>query len=162
MPLCPQCQKPLAELTPNCPSCKADLDLLVEYVDTLQTGLRRAEQMVRAGELDLAVWAYLEVLETDPDNAEARRQVGRLATAVRAFDRLSPGRRWIGDLRGEAEDALNRFARWMRGVLVVLLLLVAFAVGYGVGSGSGGGPGQPQQPAPPELKKLPPPQKGLA
>ncbi len=35
MPACPQCTKPLAELTRRCPSCMADLDLLVEYVSQL-------------------------------------------------------------------------------------------------------------------------------
>ena len=43
MPSCPQCTKPLAELTRHCPSCKADLDLLVDYVRQLGGGLKRAE-----------------------------------------------------------------------------------------------------------------------
>src|SRR5215510_11473377 len=103
---CPQCQKPLAQLARNCPSCKADLDLLVDYVAHLQTGVDRAEKLTRLGELDLAVWAYLEVLEVDPDNAEARRQIGRVVTAVRQFDRGAPGRRWIGAVRGEEDEAL--------------------------------------------------------
>ena len=42
------------------------------------------------GELGDAVWKYLEVLEVDPDNAVARRQVGRVATAVRQFDEKAP------------------------------------------------------------------------
>src|SRR5437868_489002 len=130
MPSCPQCTKPLAELTRRCPSCMADLDLLVDYVNHLQTGVERAQTLTRAGELDLAVWAYLEVLEVDPDNAEARRQVGRVATAVRQFDRVSPGRRWLGRLRGEdGDDAAAQVARWVRGAFVVLLALAAFGVG---------------------------------
>jgi hypothetical protein len=154
MPLCPQCQKPLAELAPNCPSCKADLDLLVEYVDNLHTGLKRAEQLVRMGELDLAVWAYLEVLEVDPDNPEARRQVGRIATVVRTFDRTAPGRKWLGDVRGEEEEALARFAKVMRLALAGLLVVVAFFIGMGVGGGTredSGGSGGAHQP--PELHK---------
>src|SRR6516162_7348409 len=63
---CPQCTKPLRELSRHCPTCKADLDLLVDYVSNLQGGLERAESFVRAGELAQAVWAYLEVLEVDP------------------------------------------------------------------------------------------------
>ena len=72
-----------------------DLSLLVDYVTNLQDGLSRAEALTRAGELGEAVWAYLEVLEVDPDNATARRQVGKVATAVRQFDQTAPGRRWL-------------------------------------------------------------------
>src|SRR5437016_3993447 len=98
MPQCPQCQKPLRELVRRCPSCQADLDLLVDYVSHLQGGLERAEHLTRAGELGQAVWAYLEVLEVDPDNATARRQVTQVATAVRQFDYAVPGRRWANNL----------------------------------------------------------------
>ena len=83
MPSCPQCNKPLTELSRQCPTCRADLDLLVHYVNGLQGSLDRAEQLTRAGELGQAVWAYLEVLEVDPDNPAARRQVGQIATVVR-------------------------------------------------------------------------------
>ena len=93
MPACPQCSKPLRELARRCPSCQADLDLLVDFVSHLQGGIQRAENLTRAGELGDAVWAYLEVLETEPDNARARRQVSRVATAVRQFDLSTPARR---------------------------------------------------------------------
>jgi len=116
MPSCPQCNKPLAEVTRQCPTCRADLDLLVEYVSGLAGSLYRAEQLTRGGELGPAMWAYLEVLEVDPDNPEAKRQVGQVATAVRQFDRTAPGRRWAQGLRQRrtatrlrsslAEDAL--------------------------------------------------------
>jgi hypothetical protein len=151
MPVCPQCTKPLAELTKRCPSCMADLDLLVEYVNQLDEGLKRAEVLTRAGELDAAVWAYLAVLEVDPDNATARRQVGRVATAVRQFDRTAPGRRWLSRLRGEDDDTAARLARWLRAALIVLAILLAFALGYGLGSGSGDT--TPSRPAPaPKIK----------
>lgn len=134
MPVCPQCTKPLAELTKRCPSCMADLDLLVEYVNQLEKGLERAELATRAGQLDEAVWAYLAVLEVDPDNATARRQVGRVATAVRQFDRTVPGRRWLSHVRGEDEDSpANRLARWLRNAFIVLVVLLAFVLGYGLG-----------------------------
>src|SRR5438270_13694672 len=100
---CPQCTKPLPELTRTCPSCKADLDLLVEYVRNLQGGLERAERLTRAGELGPAVWEYLSVLEVDPDNPAARRQVGQVVTAVRQFDRLTPRRRWLRPRQGWVE-----------------------------------------------------------
>lgn len=93
MPKCPQCSKPLRDLTRRCPSCQADLDLLVDYVSHLQGGLQRAENLTRAGELGEAVWAYLEVLETDPDNRTAQKQVRRVVTAVRRFDVSTPARR---------------------------------------------------------------------
>jgi hypothetical protein len=138
MPVCPQCTKPLTELTKRCPSCMADLDLLVEYVNQLEEGLKRAEMFTRAGELDEAVWAYLAVLEVEPDNATARRQVGRVATAVRQFDRTAPGRRWLSHVRGEdGDDMVSRMARWMRNAFIVLVVLLAFMLGYGWGSRSG-------------------------
>src|SRR5208282_1779608 len=96
MPICPQCTKPLREFSRRCPSCQADLDLLVDFVSQLQGGIERAENLARDGELGKAFWAYLEVLETDPDNVAARKQVGQVVTAVRQFDRVAPGRRWLG------------------------------------------------------------------
>jgi hypothetical protein len=93
MPACPQCTKPLRELVRKCPSCQADLDLLVDYVSHLSGGVERAEKLARDGELGEAVWTYLEVLETDPDNAAARKQVGRIVTAVRRFDMSTAARR---------------------------------------------------------------------
>src|SRR6266566_4761933 len=98
MPQCPQCTKPLRELVRRCPTCQADLGLLLDYVSHLSGGLERAENLTRAGELGQAVWAYLEVLEVDPDNAAARRQVTQVATAVRQFDFTAPGRRWAQGL----------------------------------------------------------------
>ena len=93
MPTCPQCNKTLRELVRRCPTCQADLDLLVDYVSHLNGGLQRAENLAKAGELGEAVWAYLEVLETDPDNGPARQQVGRVVAAVRTFDLSTPARR---------------------------------------------------------------------
>ncbi len=137
MPTCPQCTKPLREFSRRCPSCQADLELLVDYVSQLQGGLERAENLTHSGELGKAFWAYLEVLETDPDNAMARRQVGQVVTAVRQFDRIAPGRRW---LRGTA-SGWGDMAGWIVGVLaglsVALLVAVAFLFGYIVGPGPG-------------------------
>ena len=99
---CPQCAKPLREFSRRCPSCQADLDLLVDFLSNLQGGLERAENFTREGELGKAFWAYLEVLETDPDNSPARKQIGQVVTAVRQFDRVTPGRRWLSGA-GSAE-----------------------------------------------------------
>ena len=134
---CPQCTKPLRELTRRCPSCQADLDLLVDYVSHLQGGLERAENLVRAGELGQAVWAYLEVLETDPDNTTARRQVSQVVTAVRQFDQAAPGRRWYNRIRGqEAEDPRAWVWKSVLALLGVGLLLFTFTLGYWMGAGA--------------------------
>jgi hypothetical protein len=132
----------------------ADLDLLVDYVNQLEVGLKRAEMFTRAGELDEAVWAYLAVLEVEPDNAAARRQVGRVATAVRQFDRTAPGRRWLSHVRGEdGDDVASRMARWMRNAFIVLVVLLAFLLGYGWGSNSGDGSGGTAPRPEPKLKQ---------
>jgi hypothetical protein len=104
---CPMCKKSVRLGSRECSTCRTDLSLLVAYVDHLEDGLARAEALTRAGELGEAMWAYLAVLEVDPDNAEARRQVGQVAAAVRQFDRIAVGRRWLDKLRRRA-----RFRRW--------------------------------------------------
>ncbi len=104
---CPMCRELLPDDTRKCRKCQTDLSLLADYVSHLQEGLVAAESMTKAGKLDAAVWAYLAVLEVDPDNATARRQVGRVATAVRQFDRTAPGRRWLRALQKE-----TWFQRW--------------------------------------------------
>ncbi|MCI0455755.1 MAG: hypothetical protein L0Z62_02080 [Gemmataceae bacterium] len=153
MPRCPQCTKPLAEITKRCPSCMADLDLLVDYVNQLDSGLDEAERRTRAGDLEGAVWKYLEVLEVDPDNAAARKQVARVATVVRVFDREAPGRRWLAQVRGEEDEVAARIARWLRNAFIVMLILLAFWLGYQMGGRS---PDQtPARPIPSDQKILP-------
>jgi hypothetical protein len=91
------------------------------------------------------VWAYLSVLEVDPDNPEAGRQVGQVAAAVRHFDRTNPGRRWLNRLR-----RARRFRRWWEIarrppqvnfwaalVLALLLLLAGLALGWILGFRAG-------------------------
>jgi hypothetical protein len=151
MPRCPQCNKTLATLVRRCPSCMADLDLLVEYVDQLQSGLDQAERLTRAGELGSAVWAYLAVLEVDPDNAMARRQIGDVAMAVRQFDESAPGRRWLRRIRGG--ESAGGLAGWLWFALAALLVVVAFVGGYGLASRSASET-EPQRPeAPPKLDR---------
>jgi len=140
---CPMCKKRLRGVERECPSCRTDVSLLVDYVDNLRDGLRRAEELTRRGELGEAVWEYLSVLEVDPDNAEARKQVGRVATAVRQFDQEAPGRRFLKRLQRE-----TRFRRWMAGWAEsdlsgwlsagfwLLLVLIALVLGYVIGTQS--------------------------
>jgi hypothetical protein len=117
------------------------VSLLATYVEDLDSGLSRAESLTRAGELGEAVWAYLEVLEVDPDNETARRQVGRVAAAVRQFDRLAQGRRWLDRLQTRA-----RFRQWLHSwgaegspprpliwAFAVVLIFLGLLVGYVLG-----------------------------
>src|SRR5437588_11801846 len=141
MLVCPMCKKELAEWVSECPRCRADLSILVDYVGHLKDGLDRADELTRQGELGDAVWAYLEVLEVDPDNAPARRQVSKVATAVRQFDRAALGRRWLQRLQRQA-----RFRRWLASwqegapdwnLQIILALgltaVLSLLIGYGVG-----------------------------
>jgi hypothetical protein len=105
------CKQRLRGLEKECTRCRTDVSLLVDYVENLQDGLVRADALTKQGELGEAVWAYLEVLEVDPDNATARRQVGQVVTAVRQFDKAAPGRRWFNKIRRQ-----TRFRRWAAGV----------------------------------------------
>src|SRR5436853_3366541 len=142
---CPMCKKALDGLVRACPRCRTDLSLLVDYTVQLRDGLAQAEALTRQGELGEAVWAYLGVLEVDPDNPVARQQVGRVATAVRQFDRAAPGRRWLKRLRRRAH-----FRRWLQGrqedgtplnwsafLFVVLLIGAALVLGFELGYRAG-------------------------
>jgi hypothetical protein len=139
------CKKTLADHARQCPRCATDLSLLVDYVTHLEGGLERAQALTRQGELGEAMWAYLAILEVDPDNADARRQVAQVATAVRQFDEAAPGRRWLKRLRRH-----DRFRRWMQSwqeraggrtalavLALVLLVLIGLAVGYVLGYQAG-------------------------
>src|SRR5436190_5964394 len=131
MPSCPQCNKPLRELVRRCPSCQADLDLLVDYVSHLRGGLERAMELTKAGELGQAVWAYLEILEVDPDNAAAKKQVSQVATAVRQFDLAAPGRQWLIQGRKGTPDKANLPLRsGLISLAMAALVLAAFTFGY--------------------------------
>src|SRR3954466_7816028 len=141
---CPMCKKAAADTARACPRCGTDLALLADYAAGLQVVLKRAEALTRRGELAGAVWAYLEVLEVDPENAAARRQVGQVAAAVRQFDKKAPGRRWLERLR--RRDRLRRRFSWRIGretiswpVLITLLLFMGgcFVLGYNLGYQAG-------------------------
>jgi hypothetical protein len=157
---CPMCRKKLRGTERECPNCKTDVSLLVDYVDNLREGLAQAEAYTKSGQLGEAVWAYLEVLEVDPDNATARRQVGKVATAVRQFDRTAPGRRWL--IKLQRQSRWRRWlARWQEGedsgwlglALWFLLFLGVLGVGYMLGVSSA------QKPAPAETQKEPEPDR---
>jgi hypothetical protein len=137
------CRKKLRGMERQCLNCRTDVSLLVDYVEDLRDGLKQARELTAKGELGDAVWKYLEVLEVDPDNAAARRQVGKVATAVRQFDQTAPGRRWRKKLQNQTRFRrwLARWnegegAGWLGGLLWLLLVLGVFFLGYGIGSGA--------------------------
>jgi hypothetical protein len=138
---CPMCKKVVPSASRQCPRCSADLSLLVDFVSQVGGGLARAEQLTRQGQLGEAIWAYLAVLDVDPDNNVARRQVGQVVTAVRQFDQVAPSRRWLSRLQRQA-----RFRHWLAGwqsrgpwllaglaVLLLALLAGSFYLGYSWG-----------------------------
>jgi hypothetical protein len=149
---CPMCKKKLPGLDKKCGNCRTDVSLLVDYVENLRDGLKRAEALTRRGELGDAVWEYLEVLEVDPDNATARKQVGKVATAVRQFDQTAPARRWQKKL--QRQNAFRRFLSggggngegggWLGSlfwfVVVVSALLIGFLLGQFTATRAGPAP----------------------
>jgi hypothetical protein len=167
MLICPQCSRKLSESERQCPKCRTDLSLLVDYVENLRVGLREAELLTRRGELGEAVWKYLEVLEVDPDNKTARRQVGKVATAVRHFDQASPAR-----------DGFRRLRRgtWLRrwwsnwndadpgglvgNILWFILVCVALMLGYYLGTSRKWGEGTSPSPPPTDSSKPIEPSRG--
>lgn len=141
---CPMCKKTVRGLPKECPTCRTDLTILVDYLSDLDGNLQRAEELTRSGKLGEAVWAYLEVLEVDPDNPMARKQVGSVATAVRQFDELTPGRGWAARIRKRAsvrnwvEDVTDLRdevtpAAWKLFFIVGVMLLATMVFGFGWG-----------------------------
>ena len=150
---CPMCKKTVRGEVRECPTCRTDLGILLDYLSDLDGSLQKAEARTRAGQLGEAVWAYLEVLEVDPDNREARRQIGTVVTAVRQFDEVMPGRRWHSRLRKQAkirklkEDIQDLTPRgWLIVFGGIVLLAVALVGGYFWGWTDGRAPA-PEPPA---------------
>jgi hypothetical protein len=117
---CPLCKKKLNGIEVKCPTCQADLSLLVGYVEDLAIGLAQAQALTRAGRLADAVFAYLQVLDVDPENAEARRQVGKIVAAVRNFDSAPRPR-------------IRRNEGWSTTIWLLIVLaaaLIGFAAGF--------------------------------
>ncbi len=134
---CPMCKNSVDAVEAHCPRCQADLSLLCSFRDCVGEGLARADACLRNGALDGAVWAYLDVLEVDPDNPVARQQVAQVVTTIRHFDRVAPSRRWLKRIHRK-----ERNARWVeiaQKVLACIALLaaiggVAYYFGYQAGA----------------------------
>jgi len=160
---CPNCKKRTPTLARECPRCRADLALLVDYLADVETGLQQAEARTRAGQLGAAVRAYLEVLEVDPDNPTARTQVSEVVTAVRQFDATAPGRQWLFRLHRQA-----RLRRWKEdlqdltptGCFTILGVVVALAsmlvLGWWLGFATATHEPEPAPVTAPSTAKTPP------
>lgn len=121
--ICPMCKKALEARTNPCPRCRTDLRLLVDYMSNLDEHLTKADEALKRGELGDAVWAYLNVLETDPDHAVAKRQVSKVATAVRQFD----------EAKRTGRNALVMFGAVLT-IAAILILGGTFYLGYQFGT----------------------------
>ena len=93
---CPLCKTNLTAPVPRCPRCQTDLSLLVDFVTDLKTMLGKADAHRKAGEIAPAVQTYLDVLEVDPTNAEARAALGPVLRAVRTTDSIGGSRQRYG------------------------------------------------------------------
>ena len=101
--------------------------------------------------MEEAIWAYLEVLEVDPDNPQARKAIAQVVTAVRQFDTVMPGRRWANGLPPELPKAPRPWWHWAVFAVVVSL---AFVLGLTATQFEWEWPTMPEGPA-----KLPQPVK---
>lgn len=129
---CPMCKKSVVPVAGQCPRCQADLALLCAFRDRVGDGLTRADTCLRTGSLDEAVWAYLGVLEVDPDNPVARQQVARVVSTIRQFDRVAPSRRWLKRLHRRERRTRFMEEAW-KIILCAALLATVSVVSYYVG-----------------------------
>ena len=91
---CPQCRKPLRELARRCPSCQADLDLLVDYVSHLQGGLERAERPTRVEHLRLEPELVSDAVGDAREHDEQGQGDEREHDAMAAAERHGRSLRW--------------------------------------------------------------------
>ena len=81
---CPVCRSPVPAGEKSCGTCRADLSLLSAVHMDAHSLLEKAVALRTEGQLAPAVQAYLDVLEADPTNAEARAALGPVLQALRA------------------------------------------------------------------------------
>ena len=85
---CPVCKKQLADPSPQCPRCQADLSVLADVMKDVQALVDKAAAQARDGQLGAAVKTYLDVLDVDPANAVALAALGDVVTAIRGAERV--------------------------------------------------------------------------
>jgi len=76
------------------------------------------------------MWAYLEVLEVDPETPRPSARSGKVATAVRQFDRNRTRRRWAQGLPPTPDGDETSLIAWLRRAAIVVAILVAFVAGF--------------------------------
>jgi hypothetical protein len=89
------CRREVEDATTMCPGCRADLALLSGLVKETASLLERAERLRQEGQLAPAVLAYLDVLEVDPANPDARAALGPVLRAIRTPGRESRRSVWM-------------------------------------------------------------------
>lgn len=96
MPItCPMCRREVEAGITACPSCRADLALLDGLMNDAASHLERADRLREEGQLAPAVQAYLDVLDLDPSNSEARAALGPVLRAIRMPRRESGRAAWL-------------------------------------------------------------------
>jgi hypothetical protein len=103
--VCPVCRTEFRGGEITCSLCRADLGLLSHFMNDVRTQLDRADQLRQDGQLAPAVQAYLDVLEVDPANAEARAALGPILRAVRVPQSKSAAMLWM--ITGAAIAAIS-------------------------------------------------------
>ena len=93
------------------------------------------------------------MLEVDPDNPEARKQIGQVVTAVRQFDTTIPGRRWANGLPPRLPKPQLAWWHWL---IIVGVVIAAFAGGFGFAhlpppEAVSPDPAKPELPEPPKV-----------
>ncbi len=105
---CPQCKTELTARPAQCPRCKADLSLLADLIGQVESLRARATQAKSAGQIGPAIEAYLQMLEIDPTDAEAKEAVGQSVRAIRTVLKLEP--------------------HWLTGISWLLAMVIATSV----------------------------------
>jgi tetratricopeptide (TPR) repeat protein len=104
---CPVCRSSVPAGEKFCGTCRADLSLLSAVHMDAHVLLEKADALRAEGQLAPAVQAYLDVLDVDPTNAEARVALGPVLRALRA-PRPASDIAWL--LAAGAAIALAAFA----------------------------------------------------
>ena len=85
---CPQCKIELTGRPSQCPRCRTDLSLLADLMSEVEILRTKAHDAKSSGKIGPAIEAYLQMLEIDPTDAEAREAVGESVRAIRTVLKL--------------------------------------------------------------------------